>query len=144
MQLPNSTQTTMDGLITEGLKDPLLAKEGVRYDKDKSRMDLIPPEWDLALSEVLSAGAKKYPDHNWALGMKWSRILGSLRRHITAFLCGEIYDPETGCHHMAHIAWNALALMSYQLRKTGTDDLHYSGRTYKEVQEGVRLPNASS
>ena len=37
---------------------------------------------------------------------------------------GERDDPETKCHHLAHVAWNALALMVYEMRGLGEDDLN--------------------
>jgi hypothetical protein len=95
---------------------------GLRYDADKVRYDLIPIEWEHALALVLTAGAKKYADRNWEKGMKWSKVLGPLRRHVKAWLMGQSYDQETGCHHLAMVAWNALALMTYELRNIGEMD----------------------
>lgn len=96
---------------------------GLRYDKGKNRLDLIPPEWIWELGKVLTAGANKYADRNWELGMRWSKVVGPIWRHLIRFLCGEQLDKETGCHHLAHVAWNALALLSYDLRSIGEDDL---------------------
>jgi hypothetical protein len=97
--------------------------EGLRYDADKIRMDLIPHEWMFAVSEVMTEGSKKYEPRNWELGMHWSKCWGPLLRHAFKWLRGERYDPETGCHHLAMVAWNALALMSYELRELGKNDL---------------------
>ena len=96
---------------------------GLRYDKNKVRLDLIPPEWVWGLGEVLTAGAKKYADRNWEKGMKWSRVVGPLLRHLYKWGAGETYDKDTGCHHLAMVAWNALALMSYDLRNIGEKDI---------------------
>lgn len=96
---------------------------GLRFDTGKNRLDLIPPEWEWELGLVLTAGAKKYADRNWELGMDWSKIVGPLRRHLNKFLRGERFDEETKAHHLAHVAWNALALMSYDLRDIGNDNL---------------------
>jgi hypothetical protein len=97
--------------------------KGIRYDEGKVRLDLIPPEWVWGLGQVLTKGAEKYEVRNWEKGMAWSRIVGSLLRHLYKFLAGNRYDKETGCHHMAMVAWNALALMSYDLRKIGYCDI---------------------
>lgn len=99
------------------------ASVGLRYDDGKLRYELIPPEWDEALAEVLTKGAAKYAPRNWEKGMAWSKLIGSGMRHLAKFLTGERYDKETGCHHLAHMAWNALALMSYDLREIGENDL---------------------
>lgn len=88
---------------------------GLRYNKGKIQYELIPTEWDRALAEVMTKGAEKYAKRNWEKGMAWSIPVGCLKRHLIAFLDGERYD-ETGCHHLAHVAWNALALMSYDVR----------------------------
>lgn len=89
---------------------------GLRYNEGKCRVELIPPEWPWALGMVLTRGAIKYADRNWERGMSWSYMIGSILRHTFKFMCGERYDKESGNHHMAHAAWNCLALMSYDLR----------------------------
>jgi len=100
--------------------------EALRYDTDKVQLELIPPEWDWALGQVLTKGAKKYAPRNWEKGMKWSRMVGSLKRHLNAFQVGETFDKETGCHHLAMAAWGCLALMSYDVNKVGENDLNWS------------------
>ena len=99
------------------------AAAGLRYDTGKVRLDLLPPEWEWALGQVMTAGALKYEPRNWEKGMAWSKVLGPMRRHIVTWLAGETYDAETGCHHLAMVAWNALALMVYQLRMIGEDNV---------------------
>ena len=96
---------------------------GLRYDTGKVRLDLLPAEWIWGLGQVMTAGAAKYEPRNWEKGMAWSKVLGPMRRHIVTWLAGETYDAETGCHHLAMVAWNALALMVYQLRMIGQDDV---------------------
>lgn len=96
---------------------------GLRHDTGKVRLDLIPPEWTWALGTVLTRGAAKYEARNWEKGMDWGRVLGPMKRHIETFVAGETYDPETRCHHLAMVAWNALALMSFDIRGIGTNDL---------------------
>lgn len=95
---------------------------GVRFDKGKLRYDLLAPDSLEELVKVYTKGAEKYADRNWEKGMDWHRVFGSLMRHAWKFWRGEDYDEETGCHHMAMVAWNALALCSYSLRKVGLDD----------------------
>jgi hypothetical protein len=96
--------------------------KGLRFDEGKNRLDLIPSEWILGLGRVLTMGANKYEPRNWELGMDWSRVEGSLRRHDAAFWGGENIDPESGLPHPLHTAWNALALYSYLERGLGDDD----------------------
>lgn len=96
---------------------------GLRFNGGKNQVDLIPPEWTLAVGEVMTKGALKYAPHNWERGMKWSIMVGCALRHLLRFVSGETYDSETGCHHLAHVAWNALALMSYDVRGVGENDI---------------------
>ena len=96
---------------------------GLRHDTGKVRLDLLPAEWVWGLGQVMTAGALKYAPRNWEKGMAWSKVLGPMLRHTFKWMAGEIYDAETGCHHLAMVAWNALALMVYQLRLIGEDDV---------------------
>jgi hypothetical protein len=96
---------------------------GLRYNGGKNQIELMPPEWIWGLGMVLTRGAAKYVARNWERGMKWSYLIGCLVRHTLKFICGERYDEETGCHHMALAAWNCLALMSYDIREVGENDL---------------------
>lgn len=96
---------------------------GLRFDAGKNRLDLIPPEWVWGLGKVLTKGAQKYDARNWERGMDWSKCVGCALRHTFKFACGERYDEETGCHHLAMAAWNMLALMSYDIRGIGQNDL---------------------
>ncbi len=95
---------------------------GLRYNTGKNKIELLPPEWTWALGMVTTRGSIKYEENNWIRGMKWTTMIGCAGRHLLKFVCGERYDPETGCHHLAMVAWNALALMTYDLRQLGTDD----------------------
>lgn len=104
---------------------------GQRMNKGKLRMDLTPPEWEVALADVTTQGSKKYAERNWELGMSWNAMIGCIKRHMVKFQAGERYDGEkfdlekgtTGCHHLAMVAWNALALMSYDLRDIGENNM---------------------
>lgn len=98
-------------------------QEGGRLDAGKTRLDLLPFDGLVAVGEVLTVGARKYADRNWEKGMKWSRVVGSLIRHLARRMVGETHDPETGLLHTAHIACNALFLVTYELRQVGDNDL---------------------
>lgn len=97
---------------------------GLRYDAGKNRLDLLPPEWIWGLGKVTTAGALKYADRNWEKGMPWSKVWGPMLRHAFKWLLGEAHDKETGCHHLLMVAWNALALFTYELREIGENDLN--------------------
>jgi hypothetical protein len=96
-------------------------KEGMRFNDNKMRFDLIPLEWEVELARVLTIGAAKYTEDNWLKGMPWKKIYSSMVRHANKFRSGMSLDQETRCHHLAMVAWNALALMSYEMRGVGED-----------------------
>ena len=94
-----------------------------RHNEGKLLYQLIPNSWTKVLAEVFTKGAEKYERHNWKKGGPWSDCKGSMDRHWEAWVTGETYDVETGCHHLAHLAWNALCLMWWQLLGVGQDDI---------------------
>ena len=101
----------------------------VKHDNNKPRLDLIRPEFTLALGEVLAYGADKYnepvgetPNYLKGDGFNYSRILGSLERHIAEFKMGVNIDPESSKHHLAHAAANVMFLLTYELSDKGIDD----------------------
>lgn len=96
---------------------------GLRYNSGKTLLELLPPEWIYGLGIVMTRGSMKYAIRNWERGMAWSICVGCALRHLFRFVCGERYDKETGCHHLAMCAWNALALMSYDIRGIGDNDM---------------------
>ncbi len=100
-----------------------MSNEGKRYDAGKLRLDLIPPEATLYLARVLTYGAKIHADRNWELGMDWSRCLGALKRHLLKWELGQTIDDESGEPHLAHVMWNAMALLVYETRGIGRDDI---------------------
>lgn len=114
--------------------------KGLRHDEGKPEFHLIPSEALSELGRVYSFGAKKYAPYNWERGMAWSRCFNSLLRHLYAYWDGETDDPETGLNHMAHVAWNAIALLVYSLRGIGIDDRKasfLSAQQNKEASEST-------
>ncbi len=95
---------------------------GQRFDEGKSRVDLLPADALMEVGAVYAAGAKKYGDRNWEKGMKWTRMLGPLLRHLFQWMRGIERDEETGQRHIAMVVWNALGLLTYELRGIGEDD----------------------
>jgi Domain of unknown function (DUF5664) len=93
-----------------------------RYDTGKVRLDLVPVECVEAIAQVLTFGVEKYAAWNWAGGFKWSRIIGSLMRHLFAFLRGEKLDPETGLPHTWHLGANVFFLIWHEMYRPDLDD----------------------
>jgi hypothetical protein len=78
-----------------------------------ARFDLIPAQALIALAEQYGRGAAKYEDRNWERGYPWSLSFAALMRHAWAFWGGEDVDEESGAHHMAAVAFHALALIEF-------------------------------
>lgn len=94
----------------------------LRYNEGKSRVDQIPAEALLEVGRVSTYGVEKYGLYNWQKGQPWGNCIGAALRHIYHFMRGEDIDPESGIHHLAHAAWNLLALIWYQKKGLGEDD----------------------
>lgn len=90
--------------------------DDLKFDDDKLRYELMPPDALEQLARVYTIGAKKYGPRSWERGIVFCRIFGALIRHAMRWLMGEDDDPEDGISHMAHAAWNCLALVAYQCR----------------------------
>ena len=86
---------------------------GERKNEGKLRYDLIHPQAQEGLVQVLTLGAKKYAPRNWEKGMPWSNIISSLKRHLAAIEKGEDFDEETGLYHADHLQCNAHFLSAY-------------------------------
>lgn len=85
--------------------------EGKKHDQDKLRFDLILPEFEQAMAEVLTHGAEKYGDNNWKLveGAK-ARYTAALKRHLNEWQRGYVYDTDSSCRVLAQVAVNAMFL----------------------------------
>lgn len=86
------------------------------------RMELLPLEQLLEVSELYAAGAKKYDDNNWRKGYAWSLSHGALLRHISLWWEGEENDEETQCSHLSSVVFHALALMYFKRHHLELDD----------------------
>lgn len=77
---------------------------------------MMPPYALEQLMRVFMFGREKYDEDNWRSGDGVSRLeaYDSLQRHAQAWLAGEDLDPESNLHHLAHAAWNALAIVELE------------------------------
>ena len=87
------------------------ARKNDRLD-DKLRWELLPLEDVEDIVRVYTAGAKKYGPDQWQnLPDGIRRYKAALLRHLVEFDKGNEIDEETGCHHLAAVAWNAIAML---------------------------------
>lgn len=97
-------------------------KTAAKFDQDKLQYELIPPEADLGIANVLTYGRGKYEARNWEKGTDYMRIVGAIKRHLAAFEMGQDVDPKTGLLHVDQIATNVAFLQTFVRRGIGTDD----------------------
>lgn len=94
---------------------------GMKNDRkdDKTRWELMPLDCLEDIARVYTEGAKKYDDNTWQnLENGYERYKGALLRHLYAAE-SEIFDEETGCRHLAQVAWNAIALLWISKHREG-------------------------
>jgi hypothetical protein len=83
--------------------------------------DLVPPDAMEEVAKVFGWGILKYADRNWEKGYKWGLSYAAMERHMKAFWRREEFDPQSGLRHMAHSVWHGLVLLTFAMRKIGTD-----------------------
>jgi len=77
--------------------------EGLKYDDEKLRWDLLPYEIMEEVVKVLTFGAQKYKINNWKkVECGKMRYFAAAMRHLVAWYKGEENDSETGLNHLAH------------------------------------------
>ena len=105
-------------------KDPLGKDQheaGVKLDAGKNRMALMLSGFANALTaigEVTTYGAQKYTPDGWmTVDGGIERYSDAMMRHWFALQRGETIDAESGLDHMAHFAWNVLAVLELMERE---------------------------
>ena len=84
----------------------------------KLRWDLLPLEEVEDIVKVFTAGANKYGDNTWQhLENGYQRYKGAMLRHLVEYEKGNEIDEETGCRHLAQVAWNAISMLYLSKRK---------------------------
>lgn len=119
-------------MSADELPDTLPA--GRKDDQGKLRWGLLRKSLVVCLEaviRVLMFGAKKYGDENWQrVENPKVRYRDALDRHLAEIDKGVMVDPDTGEHHMAHVATNALFLLWFYLTDVS--------RPYKKRESGWR------
>lgn len=95
-------------------------KRSLKYDQDKPAFDLLDPDFELEVVNVLTFGAKKYAKDGWKAGMALGKCIAGIRRHLNAIQRGEYMDPESGHQHTAH-ATCGLQFLHFYIRHMRTD-----------------------
>lgn len=91
---------------------PVEPDRGMKYDGGKPRYSLLAPGFARAVIEVLEYGAQKYAPRSWqGVPDAVERYTDAMWRHYDYWLADkEDRDQESGLHHLAHVACNAMFL----------------------------------
>lgn len=88
---------------------------GAKLDAGKPRPWLVLSGFAHAIEEVVKVGtdgAAKYSDAGWMeVPNAKARYMDALERHLMKLRQGQSHDKQSGSDHLAHIAWNALAVL---------------------------------
>lgn len=126
---------------------------GMKYDEGKPNLSLVFGGFNKALLDVGyigTFGARKYTPNGWKdVENLYERYSSALLRHMFAAMSPrvkDIYDNETGRLHLAHVAWNALALTEHMLKaidydKYNAEALAQSEKTLREHFETLKGKN---
>lgn len=110
------------------------AKTGGQKGQKLAQFSSLDPRSLIEVAKVAGFGARKYAHLNYTKGFDWNLAYDALQRHVTLFWAGyendgdELADDDpakaecSGLPHMAHAAWQCLCLLTFSLRKRGTDN----------------------
>ena len=147
----NSTETIKNDKPSETTENiQQLHLPGMKYDEGKPNLSLVFGGFNKALLDVGyigTFGARKYTPNGWKeVDNLYERYSSALLRHMFAAMSSrvkDIYDNETGRLHLAHVAWNALALTEHMLKaidydKYNKEALAQSEKTLREHFETLK------
>jgi len=96
---------------------------GTKLDNGKNRLGLVFGDFAEALwevGEVATHGAVKYSPGGWLhVEGGYERYLDAMYRHLIAHQAGELADQDSGHEHLAHAAWNMLAILQLHINSRG-------------------------
>lgn len=106
-----------------------------KHQVDKLHVELITPEMEEGLAEVLTYGMKKYAARNWEKGLEHSVHYAAAKRHMMKFWQGIDLDDESGLHHIAHAMCN-LGMLYTNIKRNRFDlDDRYVGDTFSNINK---------
>lgn len=103
-------------------KDKIVHAKGIKFNKDKTPLRFIDPNFTEEVAMVFKLGAEKYGDFNYKKGLNISEVLEALERHTLDLKRGKDIDAESNRHQTAHIAACAQMLYYLLLNKPELDD----------------------
>ena len=114
---------------------------GIKYDNEKPKMHLLPPNSIFEVAKVLTFGANKYDEENWRkLESLETRYISGALRHIFHHNSGDILDEESGLSHLAHAICCLLFTLEIQLEDKEEESREFDRLQHTESIE-LTLPN---
>lgn len=109
--------------------------KALKYDENKLRWDLLPlPEIE-DIVRVYTSGASKYGENTWqGLEDGYNRYKAAMFRHLVEYEKGNTKDEETGCLHLAQVAWNAIAMLHIS---KGSSEPSLLDKLNKRIEEKI-------
>lgn len=81
---------------------------------------------------------KQEGERNWEKGMKWAKVISSLKRHLAKIELGEDFDTESGMLHADHLQANAHFLAAYyRIYPQGDDRIKFFNKRVAIDLDGV-------
>lgn len=99
-----------------------MTSEGAKHDEGKPDYSLIPVYALEQMAKVLTFGKEKYSRDNWRKGVKYSRGIAAIERHLASYKSREDIDPESSVEHLAHIMCSCAFLMEFKFTRPELDD----------------------
>lgn len=95
---------------------------GKKFDGGKPTPQYIDPVFQLEVGAGMGFGEVKYGPWNFVGGMRWTRLIGGIMRHLIKFAVGIEYDKESGISHLALAGCGLNMLYTHWRAKLGKDD----------------------
>lgn len=85
----------------------------------KLPLQILPSIAELHWTWAQADGAKKYGPFNWRdVEVDSQTYVGGIKRHLKKWVAGEIFDKDSGAHHLGHIMANCAILMDAEVNGT--------------------------
>lgn len=91
---------------------------GLKFDKEKPDLSLIPQIAMIEEAKAFMVGEKKYGRYNYCNGHDAHQLAAALLRHAFAWFNGEEHDPKDGQHHLGSV--RACCAMILRQQELGT------------------------
>lgn len=101
----------VEPIYKNGITEVSVSEGGsLRYNKGKPEFSHLSPEFILEMMKTMTKSNEKYPYLNYTKKQDVKTASDSLMRHYLEFQLGNDLDNDTNCHHLAHLAVNAMII----------------------------------